>query len=77
MIRTKKTYEVLKDLTEDPAGYIAEKVYEGVAKVMKFWADDWAKRYPDCKMAEGERRKASLQRESGIFLKKSLHFRKK
>ena len=46
--KNEKAYEVLKDLAEDPAGYIAEKA---------------------AARGEGERRKASLQRESGIYFK--------
>ena len=66
--KNEKAYEVLKDLTEDPAGYIAEKA-AARGEGDEVWADDWAAGYPGCKMAEGERRKASLQRESGIYFK--------
>ena len=39
--KNEKAYEVLKDLTEDPAGYIAEKA-AARGEGDEVWADDWA-----------------------------------
>ena len=73
--KNEKAYEVLKDLTEDPAGYIAENG-KRVAKVMKFWADDWAKRYQIVKWLK-ENDGKRLYKENQAYILKILAFQEK
>ena len=66
--KNEKAYEVLKDLTENPAGYIAEKA-AARGEGDEVWADDWAADIQVVKWLKENDGKRLLQRESGIYFK--------
>ena len=73
--KNKKAYEVLKDLTEDPAGYIAEKA-AARGEGDEVWADDWAADIQVVKWLK-ENDGKRLYKENQAYILKILAFQEK
>lgn len=73
--KNEKAYEVLKDLTEDPAGYIAEKA-AARGEGDEVWADDWAADIQVVKWLK-ENDGKRLYKENQAYILKILAFQKK
>lgn len=73
--KNEKAYEVLKDLTEDPAGYIAEKA-AARGEGDEVWADDWAADIQVVKWLK-ENDGKRLYKENQAYILKILAFQEK
>ena len=73
--KNEKAYEVLKDLAEDPAGYIAEKA-AARGEGDEVWADDWAADIQVVKWLK-ENDGKRLYKENQAYILKILAFQKK
>ena len=72
---TQKAYEILKDLTENPAGYIAEKA-AARGEGDEVWADDWAADIQVVKWLK-ENDGKRLYKENQAYILKILAFQEK
>ena len=73
--KNEKAYEVLKDLTENPAGYIAEKA-AARGEGDEVWADDWAADIQVVKWLK-ENDGKRLYKENQAYILKILAFQEK
>ena len=73
--KNEKAYEVLKDLAEDPAGYIAEKA-AARGEGDEVWADDWAADIQVVKWLK-ENDGKRLYKENQAYILKILAFQEK
>ena len=73
--KNEKAYEILKDLTEDPAGYIAEKA-AARGEGDEVWADDWAADIQVVKWLK-ENDGKRLYKENQAYILKILAFQEK
>ena len=73
--KNEKAYEVLKDLTEAPAGYIAEKA-AARGEGDEVWADDWAADIQVVKWLK-ENDGKRLYKENQAYILKILAFQEK
>lgn len=73
--KNEKAYEVLKDLTENPVGYIAEKA-AACGEGDEVWADDWAADIQVVKWLK-ENDGKRLYKENQAYILKILAFQEK